>query len=73
MTPTPAPVVPSSSTVTTYGGVSSYTNTWWGEEDVTVTNQQAITAMTLVVSVAEYRRGHVLRANTTPTTRVSSR
>jgi endoglucanase len=51
-TPTPAPVAPSSATVTTSGFVSSSTNAWWGEEDVTVSNQLPITAMTLVVSVA---------------------
>ncbi len=51
-TPSPAPALPSSATVTTSGFVSSSTNGWWGEEDVTVSNQLPITAMTLVVAVA---------------------
>ncbi len=38
-------------TVTVTGSVSSYTNAWWGEEDVYLTNTAPLTALTITVTV----------------------
>jgi endoglucanase len=53
-----APLISSSTTTTasplfqTSSELSSYTNAWWGEEDLSITNQQPVTAMALQVRIA---------------------
>jgi endoglucanase len=38
-------------TVSVTGSVSSYTNAWWGEEDIYMTNTAPLTALTMTVTV----------------------
>jgi aryl-phospho-beta-D-glucosidase BglC (GH1 family) len=51
-TPIPVPWPQSTSAVSTSGTVSSATNAGWGEEDVAISNKQAISAIKVVVMVS---------------------